>query len=92
MSEDTKHPGLPVAGYVPQTDVKVALVNRNKEIEERLLRICDELRGRPDLDQRFVSMAVSHFQEGFMCLNRAVFRPTRIRLPEDTADDATTSV
>lgn len=37
------------------------------------------------LDQRFVSMAVSHFQEGFMCLNRAIFQPTRIKLPEDGA-------
>lgn len=46
---------------------------------------CDELRKMTALDQRFVSMAVSHFQEGFMCLNRAIFQPTRIKLPEDGA-------
>ena len=80
----TTHAGLPVSGYQPQTDDKVQTVNRNKEFEERLLRICDELRARQDLyDGRFVSMAISHFQEGFMCLNRAVFQPGRIRLPED---------
>ena len=32
------HPGLPVAGYKPQSPEKVALVNENKETEERLLR------------------------------------------------------
>ena len=31
----TQHAGLPVAGYVPQTDEKVQTVNRAKEIEER---------------------------------------------------------
>jgi len=81
----TDHKPLPVAGYTGQNDEKVALVNRNKEIEERVLRICDELRKMTALDQRFVSMAVSHFQEGFMCLNRAIFQPTRIKLPEDGA-------
>lgn len=44
---------LPVAGYTPQSDAKVALVAR------------------------------THFQEGFMALNRAVFQPQRIKLPED---------
>lgn len=29
------HKGLPVAGYKAQSEDKVALVNRNKEIEER---------------------------------------------------------
>lgn len=35
MSQDNVHDGLPVKGYLPQTDTKVDLVNRNKEIEER---------------------------------------------------------
>lgn len=36
MIED--HKGLPVAGYLPQSDEKVAMVNVNKELEERCLR------------------------------------------------------
>lgn len=80
----TTHAGLPVAGYQPQTDDKVATVNRNKEFEERLLRICDDLLASDLYDARWTRMAISHFQEGFMCLNRAVFQPGRIRLPEDT--------
>ena len=31
----TDHKGLPVAGYQPQSDDKVQIVNRNKEVEER---------------------------------------------------------
>ena len=81
----TDHKGLPVAGYQPQSDDKVQIVNRNKEFEERLLRICDEMKSRADLyDGKFVAMAITHFQEGMMCLNRAVFQPGRIKLPEDT--------
>lgn len=34
-------------------------------------------------DPRFVALARTHFQEGFMALNRAVFQPGRIALPED---------
>lgn len=34
-------------------------------------------------DPRWLAVARTHFQEGFMALNRAVFRPQRIRLPED---------
>lgn len=34
-------------------------------------------------DPRWVAIARTHFQEGFMALNRAVFQPQRIGLPED---------
>lgn len=34
-------------------------------------------------DPRWVAIARTHFQEGFMALNRAVFQPGRVKLPED---------
>lgn len=34
-------------------------------------------------DPRWLSIARTHFQEGFMALNRAVFQPQRVKLPED---------
>ena len=96
--------GLPVAGYKPQSDEKVALVNRFKEMEERLLREIDALNqytgayanssGPPlrlddgtydPADPRWAAIARTHFQEGFMALNRAVFQPQRISLPEDAS-------
>ena len=110
MSEDLKP--LPVKGYTDQSADKVALVNRFKEIEERVLREIDALGPPPgkhffiapdgrahtrpyDLDspeaeaatlaadQRWLAIARTHTQEAFMALNRAVFQPQRIKLPED---------
>jgi hypothetical protein len=81
----TQHAGLPVAGYVPQTDEKVQTVNRAKEIEERALRHLDALKARPDVDQRMVAIAFTGIQEAFMWANRAVFQPSRVKLPEDAA-------
>ena len=77
------HQGLPVAGYQPQTDDKVQIVNRAKELEERVLRHLDDLRANPACDQRMVSIAVTGIQEAFMWANRAVFQPSRVKLPED---------
>ena len=91
----TEHTGLPVAGYQPQSDEKVALVNSNKEMEERLLRTIDALSlGLPTstqpgtvnhafADGRWLAIARTHFEQGFMALNRAIFQPKRIELPED---------
>jgi hypothetical protein len=81
-----EHSGLPVAGYKPQSDEKVALVNSNKEIEERLLRQLDEMAGvyyKHDVSHRWLAIARTHFEEGFMALNRAIFQPSRVKLPED---------
>ena len=79
----TTHTGLPVAGYTPQTDEKVATVNRAKELEERVLRHMDGLRGNEEINQRMVSIAVTGIQEAFMWANRAVFQPSRLKLPGD---------
>lgn len=80
----TDHKGLPV----PQSDAKVALVNEFKVDEERLLRKIDKvLYGNIPLpsfvNPFWVGVARTHFQEGFMALNRAVFPPSRVKLPED---------
>lgn len=85
MIADQKHAGLPVAGYQPQSAAAVELVNGNKQMEERLLRICDGLTMVGGVDQRWLSMARSHFEQGFMALNRSIFKPGRIVLPEDEA-------
>jgi hypothetical protein len=102
MTED--HKPLPVSGYTPQSDAKVALVNGFKQDEERLLRKLDALarntlvfpstgplepgqwlnaEAGPDVDHRWVAIARSHFEQGYMALNRSIFQPQRIKLPED---------
>jgi hypothetical protein len=78
-----EHPPMPVAGYTSQSADKIAAVNDNKETEERLLRVLDVMLTDEQFDKRWIAIARTHFEEGFMALNRAVFRPQRIELPED---------
>lgn len=75
--------GLPVKGYTDQPDAKINLVNRNKEVEERILRVLDPMYDSSAFDRRWLSIARTHFEQGFMALNRAVFQPQRVALPED---------
>jgi hypothetical protein len=79
----SQHQGLPVAGDKPQSERAVQLVNANKQIEERVLRNMDHLVGSDVVDQRWLSVARTQIELGFMALNRAIFRPGRIALPED---------
>lgn len=78
-----QHQGLPVHGYKAQSDDKVALVNENKLIEERVLRQIDKHTTVQELDQRMVALARTNIQQAFMWLNRAVFQPARVALPDD---------
>lgn len=84
-----QHQGLPVAGYKPQSEEKVALVNENKALEERVLRQMDRLAALPagTVDPRWFSIALTQLEQGFMALNRAVFQPGRASLPEDLQGD-----
>lgn len=79
------HQGLPVAGYKPQSDAKVAVVNVNKELEERCLRQIDAIPrdGGAGYDHRMIALARTQLRGAFMWLNRAVFQPGRVPLPED---------
>ena len=85
MSDDglPGHLGLPVAGYKPQTDRAVALVNLNKVMEERLLRFLDDMGSDPNVDKRWLAIGRTQIEQGLMAINRAVFRPGRVALPED---------
>lgn len=77
------HAPLPVAGYTPQSEIRIEMVNSNKRAEEAVLRILDELREVGD--PRWLAIARTHVEMGFMAMNRAVFQPARIALPGDGA-------
>lgn len=82
----TQHDGLPIPGYRPQSDAALARVRTLKQAEERILRMFDALKAFPPdsgIDHRWLSIATTHIEQGFMAANRAVFRPSRIDLPED---------
>jgi hypothetical protein len=84
--------GLPVPGYRPQTSAAVDLVTQNKFDEERLLRKLDDLRERDEVDQRWLAIARTQIEQGFMALNRAIFQPARIPIPDDVVARATIDI
>ena len=86
------HSALPVSGYTPQSDWKVALANEGKELEERYLRWLDKLAKMPSadkqdvppsIDPRCVAEARTCIQTGAMWAIRSIFQPQRISLPVD---------
>lgn len=79
----SKHNGLPVAGYTSQHPAAVEQVNLHKVLEERVLRCLDELKELPGIDQRWLAIGRTSIEQGFMAVNRAVFKPSRIDLDDE---------
>lgn len=79
----TDHVGLPVEGYRPQNEDAVQRVNANKRHEEEILRALDAMKTNPSVDQRWLAIGRTHLEEGFMAVNRSIFRPGRVTLPGD---------
>lgn len=79
----TEHVGLPVSGYKTQSTENVSRVNIMKQAEEEMLRRLDELAARKDIDQRWLAIGRTQMEQAFMAINRSVFQPTRIGLPND---------
>lgn len=79
------HQGLPVEGYREQGEDKIALVNINKGFEELVLRHLDNLAKVPSdlIDKRWLAIGRTGIEQAFMAINRAIFQPGRISLPED---------
>jgi len=83
MSDPVVLPDLTISGYRPQARDAVYLVNDNKRMEEEVLRALDHMTGNTMFDQRWTAIARTNIEQGFMAINRAVFRPSRVRLPGD---------
>lgn len=79
--------GLPVPGYRAQETRAVEIVTSNKHAEEFVLRMLDDLAQDPDVDKRWLAIGRTEIERGFMAVNRAVFKPGRVSLPEDDAAD-----
>jgi hypothetical protein len=81
----TDHQGLPVNGYRAQPDEAVQAVNVLKLAEEQVLRLLDDL-GEDDclaVDRRWLAIGRTSIEQGFMAANRAIFKPSRIDIPEE---------
>ena len=81
--DEEKHEGLPVLGYRPQANSAVMAVNLNKNFEEMVLAQLDALAGNTDLDvdKRWLAIGRTAIEQGFMAVNRAVFKPARAVTP-----------
>lgn len=73
----------PIKGYQDISSDKQAAVNANKVTEEVLLRTLDMLGTNPAVDQRWLAIGRTHIEQGFMAINRAIFKPTRVKLDGD---------
>lgn len=81
MPEPKLNASLPVPDYRPQGDDAVTRVTTNKHLEERILRVLDELGVDPDVDKRWLAIGRTQIEQGFMAVNRAIFKPARVTLP-----------
>ena len=81
MSEPKLNASLPVPVYRPQGDDAVTRVTTSKHLEERILRVLDELGVDPDVDKRWLAIGRTQIEQGFMAVNRAIFKPARVTLP-----------
>lgn len=79
------HEPMPVHGYTTQTALAVDLVNQNKVAEEDILRMLDEYAKRPDVDGRWLAIGRTHLEQAWMAINRAIFKPQRVKIPGDPA-------
>lgn len=80
------HKAMPVPGYADQPQNNVDRVSTNKLTEERILRDLD-VAVSYGADPRWVAIAKTHMEQAFMAWNRAIFKPTRVKLPEDTENE-----
>jgi hypothetical protein len=83
MSNYPIHEPIPVKGYKPQSQETIDAVNANKMNEEIILRILDRAQSDNTIDKRWLAIARTHIEQGFMALNRAIFNPERIKMPGD---------
>lgn len=81
MSEKLK--GLAMTGYRPQSKEAVEIVTAMKAYEEKLLRALDDLAELDHIDKRWLAIGRTGIEQGFMAVNRSIFRPDRMRLPGD---------
>jgi hypothetical protein len=64
-----------ITGYRDLTSTDVALVNRIKEAEIHLGQVWNEISQDGDVDGRWLAIAKTHFQQGFMAFVRSVTQP-----------------
>jgi len=65
-----------IKGYRDLSQVEIDAMNSVKSEGERLGTLIEDLRNNPSLDQRWVSIAETHLQQGIMAAIRSIAQPT----------------
>jgi len=81
----SEHQGLPIPGYRPQGETAIKVVKAMKHLEEQILRCLDEFGTQTEIeiDKRWLAIGRTSVEQGFMAINRSIFRPERVSLPDD---------
>lgn len=64
-----------IKGYRELNQAEIDLMNKIKSAGVLLSELEAELRGNPEVDQRWVSIGITDMQKGSMALTRAVAKP-----------------
>lgn len=65
-----------IKGYRDLSQAEIDAMNAVKKEGERLGLLIEELRDNKDLDQRWISIAETHLQQGIMAAVRSIAQPT----------------
>ena len=58
--------------------MRYALITNNRKIEEAVLRTLDRFQGNTGIDQRWLAIARTELEKGFMALNRSILPQQRV--------------
>jgi hypothetical protein len=75
-------PVTPIHGYREPSGAALKLVNDNKIAEATLLRAIERLVSDGVADARWVEIARTQFEQGYMALNRSILQPDRVDVPD----------
>lgn len=65
-----------ITGYRDLTDAEIAAMNEVKEHSKDIGALVERLKQVPGLDPRWIAIAQTDLQKGFMSLTRAIAQPT----------------
>jgi molybdate-binding protein len=64
-----------IKGYRDLTETEISAMNTCKKVAVDVGILCDEVASMPGVDQRWVAIAKTDLQKGFMALIRSIARP-----------------
>jgi hypothetical protein len=64
-----------IKGYRDLTEGEIAAMNRCKEVAEQVGLLCDDIRLMDGVNARWVAIATTDLQKGFMALIRSIAKP-----------------